>query len=214
MLNMQNVSKSFDQVNAVVNFSLQVNSGEWRVLFGPSGCGKTTVLRLLAGLEVPDAGKIKLGDAAVSSAGWALPPWQRRVGFVFQESALWPHMNVEENISFGMHQMSHAEKLDYLEMIMEKTGVKNFSKKYPRQISGGQARRTALARALAAKPHYLLMDEPLSNLDGKAAGEMLELIKISAGDSQATMIYVTHNLKEAEILAAPVIRMDQGSLII
>ncbi len=213
MLKITNISKCFAATKAVDNVSLQLNSGEWRILFGPSGCGKTTLLRLIAGLEIPDQGSIHLGVQEVSRGGWAVPPWERRVGFVFQESALWPHMRVEENIAFGMQRISKAERRDRIEQILEKTGLAGLRLKFPQQLSGGQSRRVALARALAAQPEYLLLDEPLTNLDEAAAAELLKLIKEAALDSGAIMLYVTHNQQEAEMLEAPVIKMQQGHLL-
>ncbi|KUG03380.1 ferric iron abc transporter, atp-binding protein [hydrocarbon metagenome] len=213
MLKITDVSKSFARIKAVDNVSLQLNTGEWRILFGPSGCGKTTLLRLISGLEIPDQGSIHLGEQEVSGAGWAAPPWERRVGFVFQESALWPHMRVEENIAFGMHRLSKVHRLEFIQQILEKTGLVALRQKYPQQLSGGQSRRVALARALAAQPEYLLLDEPLTNLDEAAAAELLELIKEAARDSGAVMLYVTHNRQEAEMLEAPIIRMQQGRLL-
>ncbi len=213
MLKITNISKSFTMFKAVENVSLQLNAGEWRILFGPSGCGKTTLLRLISGLEIPDQGSIHLGEQEVSGPGWAVPPWERGIGFVFQESALWPHMRVEENIAFGMHRISKADRLDIMQQTLEKTGLVEMRQKFPQQLSGGQSRRVALARALAAQPDYLLLDEPLTNLDETAAEELLELIKGSARDSNAAMLYVTHNRQEAEILGAPIIKMQQGHLL-
>ncbi len=214
LLKITNISKSFAMFKAVENVALELNSGEWRILFGPSGCGKTTLLRLVAGLEIPDQGSIHIGKREVSGPGWAVPPWERGIGFVFQEAALWPHMRIEENIAFGMHRTSPAERMDFMQQILKKTGLLEQRQKFPQELSGGQARRVALARALAAQPDYLLMDEPLTNLDDTAAAELLELIKSSARDSQAALLYVTHSRQEVEILGAPVIRMQQGQLLI
>ncbi len=209
MLEIQKISKTFGSKKVLDNVSLVVPSGHWQVLFGPSGCGKTTLLRLIAGLEQPDAGVIRLGERKVSDSASMIPPWQREVGLVFQSPALWPHMTVHRNILFAAKKVRES----LVKEIMEQAGLEHLAGFFPEQLSGGEARRVALARALAASPRYLLMDEPLTNLDGRACAELLDLIKTMVSRCGSTLIYVTHDRREAEALGAPIEFMEKGRIL-
>ncbi|QGY38688.1 ATP-binding cassette domain-containing protein [Pseudodesulfovibrio cashew] len=203
MLNLTDVSKRFGATAAVEGVSLNIPPGERRILFGPSGCGKTTLLRIIAGLESPDQGSVFLGER--DAAG--LPPWKRNIGFVFQESALWPHMTVEENIAFGLENQRQPD-LDLLTAL----GVNDMLDLCPGTLSGGQARRVALARALAVRPKLLLLDEPFTNLDREAALALLGVTRAFAHEIGATVLCVTHDREEAALWDAPVLIMRQGRL--
>ena len=187
--------KTFGSTRAVDGISLTVSSGEMFFLVGPSGCGKTTLLRMLAGFSTPDSGRICFGSEDVT----ALPPNQRDIGMVFQGYALWPHMTVAENISFGL-KMRKVPKEDVerrVSEVIEMTGLTGMSARKPNALSGGQQQRVALARALVIRPNLLLLDEPLSNLDAKLRIEMRREIRRICKQSGTTAIYVTHDQDEA-----------------
>jgi multiple sugar transport system ATP-binding protein len=194
-----------------------VDAGEFLTLLGPSGCGKTTVLRMIAGLEVPDAGEIRIGGKTVFSAreGLFASPGKRGVGLVFQSYALWPHMNVYQNVAFGLEiqkvnpeemKRQVAEALAYMRL-------EGMEGRYPQQMSGGQQQRVALARMLVTRPGVFLMDEPLSNLDAKLRIEMRVEIKRLHREARATTVYVTHDQTEALTLSSRVAVMDRGRLM-
>ena len=184
---------------AVRGVSFTLPRGAIGCLLGPSGCGKTTVLRCIAGFETPAAGRILLNGIVVSSASQSLAPEQRRIGMVFQEHALFPHLSAAKNIAFGLAQKDLAEKR--VRELAELTGIPELLDKYPHELSGGQQQRVALARALAPRPELLLLDEPFSNLDAgqreRLALELRDIIKTSG----ATAILVTHDQHEAFAMA-------------
>jgi ABC-type sugar transport system ATPase subunit len=217
MIEIDGLSKRFGGVTAVDNLSLAVDSGEFLTLLGPSGCGKTTVLRMIAGLEIPDGGKIRIGGKTVFSAkqGLFVSPGKRGIGLVFQSYALWPHMTVRQNVAFGLEirkvapgerEREVAEALAYMRL----DGMEN---RYPQQMSGGQQQRVALARMLVARPGVFLMDEPLSNLDAKLRIEMRAEIKRLHREAKATTVYVTHDQTEALTLSSRVAVMERGKLM-
>ena len=187
--------KTFGSTRAVDGISLTVNSGEMFFLVGPSGCGKTTLLRMLAGFTTPDSGQIRFGSEDVT----ALAPNQRDIGMVFQGYALWPHMTVAENISFGlkMRKVPKGEIESRVSEVIEMTGLTGMGSRKPNALSGGQQQRVALARALVIRPNLLLLDEPLSNLDAKLRIEMRREIRRICKQSGTTAIYVTHDQDEA-----------------
>ena len=213
MIEVSCVSKSFGDVIAVSDVSFAVPAGSVAVLVGPSGSGKTTLLRLIAGLEEPDAGEISMGGRQVSRPGWAVAPHQRSIGFVFQSPALWPHMTAAQNVMFGLQHLPRPEAAARLAEALERTSCAHVASRYPAQISGGEARRVALARALAPRPDWLLMDEPLTNLDGDLRAELLELVAGVAGETGAGMIYVTHDRGEAARLSDRPLLLRAGRLV-
>lgn len=213
MIEVRAVVKRFGEVTALDGVSLALERGASLGVLGASGSGKTTLLRVIAGLELPDDGEVLMHGRTVSRPGWAMAPHRRGLGFVFQSPALWPHMTVAGNISFGLHGLPAAEAQTRLAQIIEDTGLGGLEQRYPAQLSGGQARRVALARALAPRPHWLLMDEPLTNLDRDARDELLTLVRRMATDSGAGLIYVTHDEGEIERLACPTLRLSEGRLI-
>jgi ABC-type nitrate/sulfonate/bicarbonate transport system ATPase subunit len=164
-ITIREVVKRFGAVTAVDRADLTVRDGELFTLLGPSGCGKTTLLRLLAGFYQPDAGEIRFGDRVVSG----LPPYERNIGMVFQNYALWPHMTAAANVAYGLklRKLGSAEVAERLREGLRKVNLTGFESRYPGQLSGGQQQRVALARALVLNPDILLLDEPLSNLDAK-----------------------------------------------
>ncbi len=175
-------------VKAVDAVSLDLAPSARLAVLGPSGCGKTTLLRLIAGLEVPDAGEILIRGKVVSRPGWALQPGRRGLGFVFQEPALWPHMTVAGNVLFGLHGLTKDVSRRRLGQLMELIGLQGDSRsRYPHQLSGGEARRVALARTLAPRPHCLLLDEPRPTWIPESKARMLDLINRAAQLSGAAI---------------------------
>lgn len=213
MISVTNLSRRFDGVCALEGVSFQVADGTALAIVGPSGSGKTTLLRLIAGLEKPDAGEISLDGHVASRPGWCLAPHRRGVGLVFQSSALWPHMTVAQNILFGLHDLPRQEAQGRLRELLALTGLEGLERRYPHQISGGQARRVALARTLAPAPRYLLLDEPLTNLDARLREGMLNLILAAVRQTSATLLYVTHQREEAAQVARSALVLESGRVL-
>ena len=197
---------------AVADVSLSLRASEIGVLIGPSGCGKTTLLRAVAGLEQAQSGSIALSGQTVSSATVHLPPEQRRVGMVFQDYALFPHMDVRHNVGFGIHHLPHPERKARVREVLQLVGLEGTEARFPHELSGGQQQRVALARAMAPKPQLLLLDEPFSNLDvdlrERLAHELRNILK-AAG---ATALFVTHDQLEAFAIGDVIGVMNHGQL--
>lgn len=213
MIVLEDVCKSFGDTLAVDNVSLGIPDRSRIAILGPSGSGKTTLLRLVAGLEMPDKGTISMGGHIVSSSDVFVPPSERRIGFVFQSGALWPHMTVAENILFAVDGIPEGEQQQRLNHLLDRMAIPHLQDRYPDQISGGEARRVALARALAPRPEVLLLDEPLTNLDRALREELLDLIAESAREQGSIMLYVTHDEHEAAIVADSIIRFESGRVV-
>ena len=216
LIEIEKVSKKFGAVTAVDRLDLTVQAGEFLTLLGPSGCGKTTVLRMIAGLEFPDEGVIRIKDKTVFSSreGIYVAPGKRGIGLVFQSYALWPHMTVFENVAFGL-QVQGAERKEMEDRVhtsLDYMRLRGMEKRYPQQLSGGQQQRVALARMLVTRPSIFLMDEPLSNLDAKLRMEMRAEIKRLHWEAKATTLYVTHDQNEALTLSTQVAVMNRGIL--
>jgi len=213
MIIIEQITKSFDGTKAVDGVSLRVADGETLGIVGPSGSGKTTLLRLVAGLEVPDAGEIHIDGRCASAPGRLIvEPHARSIGFVFQRPALWPHMTVAQNCLFGMADMNRQEAARRVGELLEAAGLAAMRSRRPDTLSAGQARRVALARALAPRPRHLLMDEPLTNLDADNKAEMLRLILSCTRNTGATLIYVSHDAAEVREVAARVVRIRGGRM--
>ena len=211
---LEGVTKRFGDEVAVDRLSLEIEDGDFFSLLGPSGCGKTTTMRLIAGLERPDEGRIWIGDQIVCDAddGTFVPAPNRKLGMVFQNYALWPHMTVEDNIRFGLQvrRIPEAEQRTRLADVIEQLQIDGLEKRYPNELSGGQQQRIALARELVTHASVLMMDEPLSNLDAKLRIDMrLELKRLHA-DTGRTVIYVTHDQLEALTLSRRMAVMSKG----
>jgi iron(III) transport system ATP-binding protein len=213
MIELAGISKSFETYPALCNVSLTIPDHARMALLGPSGSGKTTLLRLIAGLEVPDAGTISFDGRVISSPESVIPPSERSIGFVFQSAALWPHMTVSDNILFGLDSLPDEEQQHRLGVLLERMKITSLKDRFPDQISGGEARRVGLARALAPRPATLLFDEPLTNLDRGLRDDLLNLIAETARETGSTMVYVTHDEYEAECVADTIIRFDKGQVI-
>jgi iron(III) transport system ATP-binding protein len=210
------VSKRFGSHLALDTISLEVAFGEAAVVLGPSGCGKTTLLRLIAGLEVPDTGQVTLNGTVVTTAGRVVvPPHQRRLGFVFQDLALWPHLTVQENLDFvlGSSTVARGDRQQRVQNALALVRIEQFSKRYPHQLSGGEQQRVALARAIVGEPRVLLLDEPLSSLDAELRADMrTELARLQRTLS-VTTVYVTHDREDAAVLADCVVQMRAGRVL-
>ncbi len=210
----ENVSKHWatadGQVRAVDDVSFELAEGTFNVLLGPSGCGKSTTLRLIAGLETPTGGRIRIGDRDVTQ----LPPAQRNISMVFQSYALFPHLSVRENILFGLHvrRVSASECETRLARVADLLGLTPLLARKPSQLSGGQQQRVALGRAIIAEAPVCLMDEPLSNLDAQLRAEMRQEIRALQRKLGITMVYVTHDQVEAMSMADRVILMSSGRI--
>ena len=202
--------KRFGGVVAVDGLDLSIPEGQILALLGPSGCGKTTALRLIAGFEVPDDGVISIGGLTVNRPGENTPPERRRVGMVFQEGALFPHLSVEQNIAYGLPkgQKREGRVSDVLELI----GLTAQRHRMPHELSGGQQQRVALGRALAPQPEVLLLDEPFSNLDPKLREQVRRDVLGILKASHATAIFVTHDQEEALFVGDVVAVMNEGQV--
>jgi iron(III) transport system ATP-binding protein len=210
------LAKAFGKVRAVDDVSFDVAAGSLVSLLGPSGCGKTTTLRLIAGLEQPDAGEVSVGPRVLTSAarGVFVPPEKRQMGMVFQSYAIWPHMTVFENIAFPLRakRVPSREIRERVMATLESLGLQGFHERPAPLLSGGQQQRVALGRALVANPDVLLLDEPFSNLDARLREEMrLELKEVQARVG-VTTLFVTHDQMEAMILSDRVLVMNAGRI--
>ncbi|HXG76548.1 MAG TPA: ABC transporter ATP-binding protein [Gaiellaceae bacterium] len=204
------VTKRFGGVVAVDDVDLEVRQGEFLSLLGPSGCGKTTTLRLIAGFERPDAGEVRIGGRDVSR----LPPYKRDVNTVFQSYALFPHLNVGDNVAYGLKQrgVPRAERRARALQLLELVHLGGYEKRKPRQLSGGQQQRVALARALVMQPRVLLLDEPLGALDLKVRKELQIELKRIQEEVGITFVYVTHDQEEALAMSDRVAVMNAGRI--
>ena len=213
-IRINNLTKKFGKVVALDHVSLVIDPGTFVTLLGPSGCGKTTLLRCVAGLEDPDGGEIYIGDKLVFSydKGISLPSSKRDLGLVFQNYALWPHMKVDKNITFALEiqKMPKAEMDQRVKESLKEVQMEGYEDRYPREMSGGQQQRIALARMLAYRPKVFLMDEPLSNLDARLRMDMRTELKRLHHISGATTIYVTHDQVEALTMSTNIAVMREG----
>lgn len=211
-LQAQDITKSFNGVGAAVDrASLTVTKGEVLALLGPSGCGKTTLLRILAGLSAPDRGRVELDGAVLVGPGEFVPPQRRSIGMVFQDWALFPHLTVAKNVSFGLRR-SEAPK-DRAAEILDLVGLPHLAGRYPEELSGGQAQRVALARALAPRPRVLLFDEPFSNLDAGLRVQLRTDVAALMHEVGMTSIFVTHDQEEAFVIGDRVAVMNEGRIV-
>ncbi|VWX62006.1 Iron(III) transport system ATP-binding protein [Burkholderiales bacterium 8X] len=200
-------------LHTVVNdLSLRLQGGEIGCLLGPSGCGKTTVLRAIAGFEPVRAGRIALGDVLLSSGDMHLAPERRRVGMMFQEYALFPHLNAAQNVGFGLRRASRAQREAQVADMLALVGLEAAGEKHPHELSGGQQQRIALARALAPAPSLLLLDEPFSNLDAGTRERLTIDVRKILKRSGQTALLVTHNEAEARVMADRIFVMHNGRL--
>ena len=213
LLEIQGISCNYGLERAVYDLSLTVNKGEQVCLLGPSGCGKTTVLRAVAGFQPLLSGRISINGQSVSQPGEILSPEKRRVGMVFQDHALFPHLSVEQNVGSGLRTLSAVERRATVSEILERVGLMRVAQRFPHELSGGQQQRVALARALAPRPLLLLMDEPFSSLDldlrERLGQEVADMLKANA----ITSILVTHDQNDAFAMGDKIGVMAEGRLL-
>ena len=206
------VVKRFASVGAVNGVSLELPRGQLMALLGPSGCGKTTTLRLIAGFERLDHGEIEIGHARVAGPGLHLPPERRRVGMVFQEYALFPHLSVAQNVAFGLNAYA-GDRTKRVAAVLDLVGLAGLDARMPHELSGGQQQRVALARALAPEPDLILLDEPFSNLDATLRVRVRSEVRAILREARATAVFVTHDQEEALSLVDLVTVMIDGAVL-
>lgn len=210
LLNLRQLNCGYGEQKIVQNLDLRLHAGQIGCLLGPSGCGKTTTLRAIAGFEPAQAGEIELAGEVISKAGFTLAPEKRRIGMVFQDYALFPHLNVEDNVAFGIRK--HPQKARIVGELLELVNLGKLAKRYPHELSGGQQQRVSLARALAPEPQLLLLDEPFSNLDvelrRRLSREVREILKARG----TSAILVTHDQEEAFAVSDHIGVLHEGRL--
>ena len=213
ILEINNLKHSYENDKILFeNLNLEIDSGEIISILGPSGCGKTTLLRIIAGLETQTSGVIKINNQIISDANYFLPPEKRKIGLVVQERALFPHLSVLNNVTFGIHNQKNKQEIasDYLELFR----VQSLRNKYPHEISGGEQQRVALARAMAPEPNILLLDEPFNALDGSLKNELHNETKKIFKERQATVLIVSHDTKEANYFADRSVLFMNNNIVI
>ncbi len=213
LLEVRGVDVSYGNKAVLHDVTLHVNRGNFACLLGPSGCGKTTALRAIAGFERVDRGEIRLRGNVVSRPGSTMPPERRKVGMVFQEDALFPHLTVEGNIAFGLKKLERNERRSRVEEMLDVVGLKGLGERYVHELSGGQQQRVALARALAPAPDVVLLDEPFSSLDVDLRARLGEEVKDILKQQGVTTILVTHDQNEAFALADHIGVIREGRVL-
>ena len=213
-VNIQNVTKAFGDNVVLREFNATFRDGEFITLLGPSGCGKTTMLRIIAGFEKPTRGEVYIDGTLVSGGKTFVPPEKRGIGMVFQSYAVWPHMNVFENVAYPLtiRPVSRAETKTSVKRVLGIVHLSQYAERFPNQLSGGQQQRVALARALVAEPKLLLLDEPLSNLDAKLRESMRFEIKEIQRKLGITVVYVTHDQTEAMAMSDRIFLINRGDI--
>ena len=206
------LSKSYGDTAALRDVTLTLEKGEVLALVGPSGSGKTSLLRLVAGFEAPDAGTVSLNGRVVAGAGQWAPPEERHLGMVFQDYALFPHMTVFQNVSFGLKDWPKEDREDRAQAMLGMVRLSKMGKRYPYELSGGEQQRVALARSLAAEPQALLLDEPFSNLDPSLQDDLRSEVKDILRSSEVSAIYVTHDQEGALFMGDRVAVLNSGAL--
>jgi iron(III) transport system ATP-binding protein len=209
MIELDGVTKRFGAVAAVDDARLTVERGELLAVLGPSGCGKTTMLRLIAGFDVPDAGSVRIDGRAVSGTAW-VPPERRQVGMVFQDYALFPHLAVAANVGYGLARNRRGERVTE---VLALVGLSGFGERYPHELSGGQQQRVALARALAPRPSVVLLDEPWSNIDSLLRASMRDELAAILRAAGVSVLLVTHDREEAFSIADRIAVMRAGAIV-
>lgn len=210
---LQDIAIRYASKTIVENISFTLEEGDIGCLLGPSGCGKTTLLRTIAGFERPANGRITLRGSEVATPSLLIPPEKRRVGMVFQDYALFPHLSVEQNIAFGLNKLSKPQQQHRVDELLSLIDLDHTKSRYPHQLSGGQQQRIALARALAPKPDILLLDEPFSNLDVELRESLAQDVRQLIKTEQVTAILVTHDQQEAFATADKIALLNEGKMV-
>jgi iron(III) transport system ATP-binding protein len=216
LISLNAVTKRFGQHEAVSHVTLEIGQSEALVILGPSGCGKTTLLRLIAGLEVPDEGEIQLAGRRVARDGQSVvPAHERGIGFVFQDLALWPHLTIQQQLDFVLAsaRVPRQERPHRIAEALKRVRIESFAARYPHELSGGEQQRAALARALVGQPRLLLLDEPLSSLDTELRASVRADLAELQRSLHVTAIYVTHDRDDAVVLANRIVQMRAGRIV-
>ena len=212
ILEIKNLSHSYGETNQIIqNINLEIEKLDRVAILGPSGCGKSTLLRLIAGLEKPNLGQIAIDGTVVSTEKFVVPPEKRKIGLVVQEKALFPHLSVYDNIGFGIKK--NIDKKTITNDLLELLKIDSLKNKYPHEISGGEQQRVALARSLAPNPKLLMLDEPFSALDKDLKGVLYEEISQVFSERGSTILLVTHDSQEAEIMTKKQMKMEKGQFL-
>ena len=215
-ISLENIDFEYGAKAVLRDFNLTVDAGQVLALLGPSGCGKSTVIRLILGFETPRRATILIGEDIVTLAGAiVVPPEERGLAVVFQDLALWPHMTVHGNLAFGL-ESRHVPRLEQdhrIAALLERLGLKGKEQSYPGELSGGERQRVAIARALALEPRAVLLDEPLANLDVRLKRELLDLFRQVFDERGTTVLFVTHDLREATALGDRIAILEDGHVI-
>lgn len=213
-IEVRHLSKQFGAFTALGDVTLDFPAGELVALLGPSGCGKTTLLRIVAGLERPDAGEVRLYGRVASTPAVVTPPWTRRAGMVFQDHALWPHMRVEKHLDFVLRAagLSRRDRRLRIDALLETVQLEDKRRAWPRELSGGQQQRLGIARALAPRPRLLLLDEPFSNLNEELRARIGEALLRAKAEDKTTLVLATHNPADAEAFADATLRLPHRTL--
>jgi iron(III) transport system ATP-binding protein len=210
---LSNVTRLYDGDAALRGVSLAAPEGQVLALLGPSGSGKSTILRLVAGLEPVDEGEVRIAGEACSTTTHTAPPETRRVGMVFQDYALFPHMSAGANVAFGLDKLGRAERDETALYWLDRVGLKHRAGAYPHELSGGEQQRVALARALAPKPRALLLDEPFSGLDAGLRADLRDATLVALADAKVTTLFVTHDAEDALQVADALAILKKGKLL-
>jgi len=208
-----NVRRAYNGAVALDDVSLSAPEGKVLALLGPSGSGKSTILRLTAGLEPVDAGEISIGDEIVSSRAITTPAEQRRIGMVFQDYSLFPHLSAGANVAFGLNKLARAERETLALQWLDRVGLKHRASAFPHELSGGEQQRVALARALAPKPRAILLDEPFSGLDPVQRAELRDATLATLAEARTTTLFVTHDAEDALQVADRLAILKAGTLL-
>lgn len=213
MIKLKNISHSYGTKKVLKNLNLNIEANKLTCLLGSSGCGKTTILRLIAGLEVPQNGKILVNNKVYTeNSKIIISPEKRNLGFVFQDLALWSHFSVYKNIAFGLEEKKEKNVKEKVFEILNFFEIEEHSNKFPHQLSGGQQQLVAISRSLVLKPEILLMDEPLANLDVKIKRKILEHINNLKQKFNTTIVYVTHDHREAFAISDNIVIFNEGKI--
>jgi len=220
-LTISNLSSQYDGKAVIKDLSLMLASNEIVALLGPSGCGKTTLLRTIAGLQPISHGEIKMGEQLISTPANSLASEKRNIGMIFQDYALFPHLNVAKNIAFGLNRFSKDKQNNIVKEMLALVKLASYEERYPHELSGGQQQRVAIARALAYKPQLMLLDEPFSNIDSQSRGEIMQEMRQILKEQGVPAVFVTHSKDEAFVFADKIAifnagkieQIDQGSVL-
>jgi iron(III) transport system ATP-binding protein len=210
---LSNVSRAYGRASALRGVSLDAAEGKVLALLGPSGSGKSTILRLIAGLEPVDEGEIRIGNEALSSPAYTAAPETRRIGMVFQDYALFPHLSAGENVAFGLDKLSRADRDAEALRWLDRVGLRARAEAFPHELSGGEQQRIALARALAPKPRAVLLDEPFSGLDAILRAELRDATLAALSEARVTTLFVTHDAEDALQIADSIAILKQGRVL-